>query len=363
MSDYKFYFAQLAGEKPETTPGNPQAGFYRRSYHASTGEKRREKRWEAIAIWYEDGSPVCERQAFDGSRMKPDEIDELFSQCCRDAIPEDVYRTVADGGAWPDHVAERVGPDERQTALYAETAGEKLVRTEPERESPAGIGDNSGELAPFEIMRERVIDVHAQVKKWLDEIGGTIKTQGQADKAANFADLFAEIEKEATAAHKIEKEPILKRGREIDGSWKPVIELADASKRKAKGMLTPFLIEQKRLADEAARKENERLADEARKAREAQEEAAKLGYGAAPAPVAPPPTVAPAQVKAGTRGRVSALRTVKRAQIDDLPAIAAYLATLDNPDFVEVCTKIAYRILAAGSPVPGATLISEQVAA
>lgn len=375
MTDlYAFWRDQLAGKNPETRlPAQPEAGFYRRR----RGDKAYREAlkagtaigpaWSGVAIW-KDGEEWCCACQHGFEPRKADEIAELFASICRNAVSEEVYRAVVeDGKPWPDEVAERhaAGPNERQIALYAETDGEKVARTRPEREGPAEIGDNSGEIAPFEIMRERIADVGAQVKAWLAEIGGAITTQAQADKAANYADLFAEIEKEATLKHKVEKEPVLKAAREIDGAWKPVIELADASKRKAKGLLTPFLVEQKRLADEAARIENERLREESQKAREAQEDAARLGYGEAPTSVAPPPTVAPAQVKAGTRGRAAALRTVKKAQIDDIKMVAAFLAGMETPnaDFVEVCQRIADRMIKAGVTVPGATLIETQIAA
>ena len=123
-----------------------------------------------------------------------------------------------EGGSWPDEVAERapaerIGPTEAQTAMYQRTASEQKpvgtfsqddmgVERDTEREDElaenerATVGDNSGEVDPSLIMKERIDDVLAQFADWLKGLDeGKIKTQEQADKAANYAALLAELEK------------------------------------------------------------------------------------------------------------------------------------------------------------------------
>lgn len=358
---YAFWRAQIAGQQPETRlPQQPEAGFYRmkrndrKTREAIKAGEKKGIQWEAVAIWRDDAGWQCERQ-FGRSPAHHDEICELFASICRNAVSEEIYRAVTERGEpWPEEVSER-GPDERLTELYGETDREKAMK-----EAPAEIGHNSGDVAPFEIMRERVADVNAQIAGWLKEIGGKIGSDEQADKAANFSTLLAELEKEATGAHKAEKEPWLEGGRKIDAAWKPVIDLAAESKKRVKAnIVTPWLVEKQRRADEAARIERERIAAERAKA----EAAAKGEDAPAPAPVV---SVEPQRVKAGNRdGKGVSLRTVKTTEVTDLTALAAYLAGLGTPptDFVEACKKVAAKMLAAGVDVPGARQVSQQVAA
>lgn len=365
MSDFDFYYAQLdaqagKGPQPETTPGHPKPGFYRlRGWApaANPGGKRTLK-FDPVAIWYEDGQVYCAKPGFVPTHA--DEIDELFSRCCRDAVTEEAYRVVVAGGMWPDQVEERasakaraperIGPTETQQAMYGQG---------PSEEQPPPIGDNSGSVSPATIMSERIADVNKQIADWLKEIGGKIKTDEQADRAANFAALLGELEKEAEALHKVEKAPWLEGGRTVDAAWKPLIEKAAASKGRVKrDYVTPYLVEKQRRIDAEAKAERERIAAERAKA---EQEAAAAGVEPKPVEELPPPE--PERVKAGTRGgRATALRTVKVAEITDLAALASYLAGMGNPppDFVEVCKKLAEKMMKAGVTVPGAKLNDEQ---
>ena len=385
-ADYKFYFAQLdaqagKGQPPETTPGTPHAGFYRLrrrimldNPNPAPGESRKNPKviFEPVAIWKDGDEWACAKPGF--CPTKQDEIDELFSRVCRDAVPEDVYRAVVEGGMWPDQVEERaaaerteperLGPTETQEAMYGqgrsisqENMG--VERDYEDEDARAKIGDNSGAASPSEIMADRIADVNQQIADWLKEIGGKITTDEQADKAANFAALLGELEKEAEALHKVEKAPWLEGGRTVDAAWKPLIEKAATSKGRVKrDYVTPYLVEKQRRIDAEAKAERERIAAERAKA---EQEAAAAGVEP-PAPELPP-APEPERVKAGTRGgRATALRTVKVGEITDLPALAAFIAGMSTPpaEFVEVCKKLAEKMMKAGVTVPGAKLNDEQ---
>lgn len=366
MSDYTFYFSQLdaqagEGQPPETTPGHPHSGFYRVQRWAPAAKPGgpRTRIYDPVAIWWENGQVYCAKPGFVPTHA--DEIDQLFSQCCRNAVTEETYRAVVGGAAWPDQVeerapAERIGPTEAQEAMY----GQGRADDAPENER-ATIGDNSGDLAPFEIMRERIIDVGAQVKEFLATTPG-VETQEQADKVANFASLFAEIEKEAIDAHRVEKAPILEAQRKCDGNWQPIIALAKASKAKAKDLLTPFLQKQKEEREaEHARQKAE--AETRRKEAEAAE--ARQDHFVEAKPPKEEKIAAPEPVRAGTRGgRQTSLRTVKVAEIENLMLVAGYFAAMETPppDFRDVCRKLAERVMKAGSPVPGAKLVDQRTA-
>ena len=94
MNDqYDWWRRQLAGEYPEVSPGDPKSGFYRESFYKSNGTKKREKAWRYIAIWRDESVVNC--RVSEGYEPKHlDEIDELFSWCCRNAITEDEYQLV-----------------------------------------------------------------------------------------------------------------------------------------------------------------------------------------------------------------------------------------------------------------------------
>ena len=350
---FQFWRDQLAGKNPELPPG-PQCGYYR-------------DRARAVAIWHdqETGELCCTVSSGPGKRdWQPnhvDEIDEKFGFCCRHPVSYESYLGFMNTGAWPEDVAER------PVAEIAAKAVERQQHWARPADKPAaapaepGPGHNSNDLPAFELMRERIRDAGAQVADWFKSIGGEIRTKEHADKASNFKGLFGDLEKEAAAAHKTEKEPHLVAGRAVDAAWKPIIELADASKRKAAALLTPYLQEQDRIAREAA----------AKAAQAAREEAERLAATAAPdafvpedrpAPVAAPE---PEKPRAGTRGNSVGLRTFKRVEIDDFAACVAYLAALDPvpPDLRAAVEKIADKILKSGVAVPGARIIEEKRAA
>jgi len=382
MSDYTFYFAQLdaqanKGQPPETTPGTPHAGFYRLrrrimidNPNPRPGESRKNPKviFEPVAIWkdLDSGEWCCAKPGF--CPTKQDEIDDLFSRVCRDAVPEDVYRAVVAGTPWPDEVAERapaerIGPTETQTAMYgqgkaADAPTTTVAGSEPGNDR-ATIGDNSGAAAPAQIMAERIADVNQQVADWLKSIGGKITTDEQADRAANFAALLGELEKEAEALHKVEKAPWLEGGRTVDAAWKPLIDKAATSKGRVKReYVTPYLVEKQRRLDAEAKAERERIAAERAKA---EQEAAAAGVEPPVVDNLPPPE--PERAKAGSRGgRATALRTVKVAEITDLAAVAAFLCGLNPPpaDFVAACKSAADKMMRNGITVPGAKLNDEQ---
>lgn len=385
MADYDFYFAQLdaqagKGKPPETTPGTPHAGFYRNRRYVrddsaadAPGPKKRKLIHEPIAFWKEDGVMFCARK-IGRAPERLDEIDELFSQCCRDAVTEEAYRTVMEGGSWPDEVAERapaerVGPTETQEAMYGQgrsiSQDNMGIERDYEREDAENergvVGNNSGEVDPSLIMKERIDDVLAQFADWLKTLDeGKIKTQEQADKAANYAALLAELEKEADNTHTIEKQPWLDGGRAVDGRWKPLIAKAEEAKKRIKNnYVAPFLAAEKARVEAEARAERDRLAAE--HAKQVAEAAAK----GEDAPL-PPPKVEVAKVGAGTRGgRATSLRVARVAEIEDLSKVAAHICTLTPPpsEFIELCRKLAEKMMKAGVTVPGAKLTDTNTAA
>jgi hypothetical protein len=301
---WSFWRDSLAGLNPDL-PDRPDVpcGYFR-------------DRNNALAVWIDDsGDVVWDRTPAQYVPRNLNELYDAFAYFSKGAITYEAYTAFLDAGHWPEDVAER--PIE-----------------------PAGIGHNSGDLKPFELMRERVRDVGEQVRDFFASIGGAITAQEHADKAANFKSLFGDLEGEAEKARKAEKEPILKAGREIDAAWNPVVELASGSKKKLASLLTPFLREQEA---------------KARAAEKAASDAAQAAGEASP--------VVAASAKAGTRGRTVSLRTVKAVKITDLSAVAGYLAGINSVELREVCERLSFKLLNTGVPVPGAEIETRKEAA
>ncbi len=328
MSDqWRYWSAALQGDFIEEliAKGQPQSGFYR----------DRSKR--AVAIWRDESGAL---QCLVTSGYQPrhdDEIDEIFGWVCRQPITRELFVTIQQGGAWPEDVAL------------------------PER----GVGDNSAALDPHEAIKADINNLVDSARAWLEEIGGKVSTPEQADKIANYAEAFTKLEKQADAARIAEKKPHDEAAKEIQAKWKPVVELADEKKRWCKKAFEVYALEEKRRREEAARKaaaeEAARIEAQRRAAEEmraqAEKQAAETGVPVdfTPPKIDEPPEPDPVKnVVAGTRARV-ALKTRTDYVITDLPALLAYLATLDPPprDLIDVAQKLANRLGSTGTIPPG----------
>ena len=102
MTMWDFWFAQLAGENPETTPGTPHAGFYTNRRRVTfdnpepgPGKPRKKIKVfeETVAIWQDESGWHCLIHSENGQRhlTDVDAIDEIFSRCCRTAITHEAY--------------------------------------------------------------------------------------------------------------------------------------------------------------------------------------------------------------------------------------------------------------------------------
>ncbi|TVR06672.1 MAG: hypothetical protein EA385_15250 [Salinarimonadaceae bacterium] len=333
-ADYAYWLAALQGERidlneatDETTGSTypePACGFYR--------HRRRDGEFDPVAVWRNgDGDLVAK---IGGASTVPADSafsERVFAYACKSPITEDVYRAVMGGADWPEDAPSK---DEMRGRAEKRLADE----FEPEDPKPSPARKN----APAHIIAEETIkELRAEAEKWLKSIGGKVTTQEQADRAANFGDRFAELEKEAVSTHRKEKEPHLEAGRAVDKAWKPVAALGDENKRWAKKLNTDFLIaEQKKAAAELAKKAAE---------------------GA-------PVKADDVKVKAGTRGRSVSLVTVTNFHCTDADALWDHYKNDPkkrvqmHPDVVKVVAKIATAELNAGLDVPGACLKTEKVA-
>lgn len=290
LNDWSWWQGAVAGERGELTRGDPKSGFYRFSDRA-------------VSLWRDEtGSLMCWVSSGYCPR-KPDEIDDLFGFCCTHPISHEAFVAFTESGVWPEDVA-------------------------------APVRDRS--LSPADAVKAQVAALKAEADAWLKGIG-KIETQEHADKASNFADRFAELEKKAVAEHKVAKEPSLTTGREIDALWKPIIAAGDEAKRFMKKALEPFLTARKQAAEAAA---------------------------AAARTANPGVAVAAVNPKAGTR-RAVAMRTRTIVKITDFRTAVEFLAKRNEPaaELVDAVRVVAQRMLLAGVEVPGAEMVTESYAA
>lgn len=319
----------LASGKPVAYErGAPTAGYYK----LRARNKDRSLRWDAVAIWEDDGNWYCLRSGPFQAPKHADEIEEIFVSCNSSPISYELFESVSAGGAWPDEVA------------------------------PAEV---AADLPPHEAAAAELKAQHDAAKAWLHELGRKPQTQVEADKAGNFGSEFAKLETKVEKLRVAEKAPLLEAEKEIDAKWVPTRDAAKAAKTWAKGLSNDFAIAEKarrqREADEenakrrleyetAQANENERAANEER----LRAKGVQLPESAR-APVEPPRAIVAEPVRVGTVGRRQSLRTVPTYEVEDASALLRWLADRNERSlaFVEAALIEGKRHLLLGMIVPG----------
>lgn len=342
IDQFSAWRVALATGKPVAYErGAPTAGYFKRRAR----NEDRSIRWDAIAIWSEDGEWCCLTSA-GYAPTQADEIEELFVNINSTPISYDLYEHVTAGGAWPEQVARVEDPDPEL----------------PPHEAAAAYLKKHRDLADAWLASLR--DAEGKPRK--------PASQEEADKAANFAAEFAKIEKRAIVLHEVEKRPIIDAGKEIDTKWFVTRDAAKAAKVSAKALSDDFAkaesARRQREADEEnARRQREfaeakRLEDE-RKANEDRLRArgVQLPESARP-PVEPPKAVVAEPVKIGTAGRRQSFRTFTTYAIDDATALLGFLATrnVKSAKLLEIALADARALHEVGTEVPGLLVGSEQ---
>lgn len=243
------------------------------------------------------------------------------------------------------------------------------------QEAPvAGIGDNNP--PPFTRHEMHIDELYQEAKLWLD--GEPISTQAQADDVTNLLNMIRDARKEADKQRAEEKAPYLEAGRQVDASYKPMLDKADRATQTAKNALTPWLQAVKAENDRIAR-EKAAAAEEARLAairehelartsetltdRDALDAADRLAKGALKE------AKDATKVKAsagGSVGRAVRLRTVWYGRIDDRRAVLNHFLT-NRPDFIEKLEALLQQqvnadIRGGARSIPGVEIYSEEEA-
>jgi hypothetical protein len=338
-TQWEWWRAALKGEFGPIT-STPEQGYYRTRDKAG--------QWEAVAIWQDDQGTWYARR--DGRPTSPDDV---WTWACRNPITHEAYERAIDGNGWAD-------------------------------EPPlAAIGDNSGDIDPFDKIKR---DVAAEAEQLRDFMKVDVTTQAEADRCAIWAKRLSDLAKVADLMRETEKAPHLAAGRAVDEKFRDVIANAKDWATKAKRHIEAFLIAKKRAEekrDAEARAEAERLR------READEAAQRAAYVASAGSLVGDTSdeetqaelrrieddrqakIAAAQAaerasevnnaSAGRTGARASIRTEKVGVVTDYAKAAAALVKLNHPDIREVIDRLANRAAKAGMPFDGMEVQNREV--
>ncbi|MER9937459.1 hypothetical protein [Mesorhizobium sp. M0088] len=318
----------------------PQQGYYR--------VRGKDGQWEPAAIWIDEGGAWLAYRA--GREVR--DVEQLWTYACRFPIEHAAYEKAMAGGGFDD-------------------------------EPPAPIGDNSGDIDPFEALRIEYIGEKEQLEEALKK---GVKTQADADRVSIWKDRIMKIKSRAVAMFKEEKAPVLLHEREIDDKYRYLAHDKESDTAamidKARRGVEAFL-KQKR--DEENARQQAALAEAAKIRREAEDaaEAARVAQEAASAreaDVGPPddgPSAEEAEalrktaedaakrladaereaqarsVSVGRTGAKTSLRTEKVGVVVDYGKAAAALVAMKHPDFIAEINRLAQRAAKAGMPFDG----------
>lgn len=314
---YTYWREALTGTFGPISADHPQPGRYRM-------RKGKDGPWQPVAIFMQDGAV----KAAVGKEF----VDPLtiWTWCADKPVSEADYKQALATGQWP---------------------GE--------------IGHNSGDLSLKEEIEERA----SIALEWLATNG--IKTKVDADMAANYRAALLELKKRAETEHKTAKAPHLEAGRKVDATYKPLIDTADGAAATVRTELGKYLAKVE--AEERAKADAARKAEEARVRAEMERQAIELAKRmqedpiaalTEPAPELPVMRAPPEPVKVtagGQRGRVTSLKTVVSYVVTDHAKALAFFA--ENDDVRQLIASLATKASKAGVTVPGVERKEERVAA
>ena len=194
-------------------------------------------------------------------------------------------------------------------------------------------------------------------------------SEANAGDARDLIGLAKTLAKDIDSKRKEEKQPHLDAGREIDGTYNPLVTSAKASVQSVEKALTAFVIEQKRKADEARREAERLAAEEAAKAKAMEDDAllaettAQAAQDAAnAAEIAAAKQKMAGNVKGSEGFRAAGLRITRKAKvIDNLKLVQHYAL---HSDVIAAAEKAANATIRAakGEPVeiPGVEVVETE---
>jgi hypothetical protein len=203
MSDsYSWWRQALLGQFGPIHESDPQPGYYRI-------RKGRGGPWLPVAIWAEDeeSKPVC---LVDGVESDPFEV---WTWVCRYPVPYETYVAVAERGEpWPEDLPDLKkvrAPSVKQdpSLLPGQSVSGFSSSLSPNPAPPAPcpssnlpyLGHNSAGMNEVEVFFEEIEALAQSCDEWLLGVP-EICSQVLADKAANYAERFGNLENRAEEA-------------------------------------------------------------------------------------------------------------------------------------------------------------------
>lgn len=260
MSNYAYWTAALAGEKPEIHADSPQAGIYK-------ARRFKYGPLSPVVIWY-DADGVM-RAKYRGEMVDPLKV---WTHCADKPISKDDYTHFREVGCFPGEVA------------------------------PPPAGDNSGDLT----LAAEIADKVDRAGEWLASLPKGITSQVEADTTANMRAQLLELKKKAEDEKEEKYRPHKKAADAVVAEYNPLIDTAEGTQLTLRRALSAWgNLEAARLKAE----------------QEAKHKAEAASRTAEMPPLAPPP---PPKIQMGGQvGRKTGMRTVVRFEIDDYDVLCA----------------------------------------
>lgn len=290
--------------------------------------RTRDKSWSAVAVWRDDEGWAI---LVDDKMVEASKFASRWNFTWQNPVTKEAYDTFRETGKWPGEI-----------------------------DAPA-IGDNQSP-DEFSTLKDDIDDSVAQALKWLED-HKELKTDEEADTAANWRDRLNKLGKRADAQRKDEKKPLADKVKEIDTRFNAIVKKATGAADTIRTALTAFMrrkeeAERKRLAQERQKAEEERARELAeRKALEDTDIALAVTEPELP----PLPPVQEVKIQAGGQfGRATGFTTVKSAEIEDISKVFEFFK--DNEKVRDVLQKLTNQVVKSGGTVPGAKLVTTKVA-
>lgn len=234
-------------------------------------------------------------------------------------------------------------------------------------ENPRAVvgGNNPPEPTPFEAAAEKVDLIMMEASHLLD--GTAVDSQDGADYADRVLDDLRAVSKTVESAHKVEKEPHLLAGREVDERYRPLREQVKRAIEGCRAALAPWRQKQERIKQEEAAKAaaeadaKRRAAEEALRASKVNDLAEREAAEALMKDAKKAEAAAKRADKAATAGL--GLRTEYRAVLIDGAAAGRHYWLTRPDEFRDLMQRLADADVRNGRrEIPGFEIHQEKVA-
>jgi hypothetical protein len=178
-------------------PNAPEPGCYR----IRAGEV-----WLGVRIWEREPDQNGEIVLAASLGAYVCELRTVWPRCAATPVSSAAYRYWQEKGKWPDDV----------------------------QQSDVTDGNNFIDAPTLEKISARIAELEAEAIAWFESIGSAITTQDHADRAANYAEAFLELEKQAKKVYVEATKPAQQELVRLKSVWTPIANKAALNKRQIK---------------------------------------------------------------------------------------------------------------------------------